>query len=250
MVRAVYHDKMNGGIIRLRGMGGRIMKDRESSKYSRRDFLKIFSVAATGSYVAAVVPYILTKDDNIAIAAAEGYLLVDVKKCAGCTSCMLACSLVHEGKESPSLSRIKILQDPFGKFPDDITMAQCRQCENPLCVAACPTGALFADKSFGSVRRVHEKKCIGCMQCLQACPFTPKRLQWDSEENHARKCDLCTETPFWNERGGPGGKQACVEICPMRAIKFTDKLPKQEGDQGYHVCLRNENWAKLGFPTD
>lgn len=227
------------------------MKDEINTKFSRRDFLKIVSLTATGVYVAAVVPdHILTENGNGTIAAAEGYLLVDVKKCAGCTSCMLACSLVHEGKENPTLSRITIFQNPFGKFPEDITMSQCRQCEDPLCVKACPTGALFADASMGNTRRVQKKKCIGCMQCIQMCPFIPARLYWNAEEKHAQKCDLCAETPFWNEKGGPGGKQACVEICPMRAIKFTDKMPEQEGEQGYNVCLRNANWGKLGFSID
>ena len=41
----------------------------------------------------------------------DGYILVDTKKCQGCVSCMLACSLVHEGLESQSLSRIQIIQD-------------------------------------------------------------------------------------------------------------------------------------------
>ena len=30
------------------------------------------------------------------IPASDGYFLVDVKKCQGFASCMLACSLVHE----------------------------------------------------------------------------------------------------------------------------------------------------------
>ncbi len=37
---------------------------------------------------------------------------------------MLVCSLVHEGEENLSLSRIQILQDPFGRWPDDLTQEQ------------------------------------------------------------------------------------------------------------------------------
>jgi hypothetical protein len=36
----------------------------------------------------------------------------------------------------------------------------------------------------------------------------------------------------------------------MKAIMFTDQVPVQEGDAGYYVNLRNENWGKMGFPTD
>ena len=42
------------------------------------------------------------------------------------------------------------------------------------------------------------------------------------EEKVSVKCDLGADTPFWEEKGGSGGKQARVEVCPMRVIKFTD----------------------------
>ena len=227
------------------------MDDQDKSKYSRREFLKLFSVAATGVGVGAMMhPLIGLKDDVVAIPAAGGYLLIDTKKCAGCVSCMLACSLVHTGKENLSLSRIQIVQNPFGKFPSDINIAQCRQCVKPACVEACDTGALYVDEANGNMRMVDERKCIGCMRCIQACPFIPARVQWNYEEKHAQLCDLCENTPYWEQRGGPGGKQACVEVCPVRAITFTEEIPVQEGDTGYQINLRNENWGKLGFPID
>jgi len=175
-------------------------------------------------------------------------LVGEGKACSGCQTCLVICSLVHEGKENLSLSRIQILSDSFGGFPTDITIAQCRQCEDPACVKACDTGALHAAGANGNIRIVDEKKCIGCMRCIHVCPFMPGRIQWNSEKECAQKCDLCADTPFWEQRGGLGGKQACVELCPMRAIKFTDQVPVQKGDSGYNVNLRNENWKKLGFP--
>ncbi len=95
------------------------------------------------------------------MAVSNGYLVVDIGKCQGCISCMMACSLVHEGASNLSLSRIQILQDSFGKFPDDLTIEQCRQCEMPECVAACPEDALDANPDFGHVRMVDKKKCTG-----------------------------------------------------------------------------------------
>jgi protein NrfC len=225
------------------------MNEEEKLQYSRRRFLKTFSAGVGGLYVVAQLPQFLRfSDGTIAIPASEGYLLVDTKKCSGCMSCMLACSLVHEGKENICLSRIQIVQDSFGRFPSDITIAQCRQCEDPLCVRVCETKALQAEETNRNVRVVDDRKCIGCMRCVQVCPFMPSRVQWNFETKRAQKCDLCSETPFWNERGGAGGKQACVEVCPVRAIEFTDEMPLQKGDSGYNVNLRNENWGKLGFP--
>jgi protein NrfC len=227
---------------------GRRKQKRGKGRFSRRDFLKFTGTVAIG---AGVLPKLIWLDDTIAaIPASEGYLLVDTKKCQGCLSCMLACSLVHEGTENLSLSRIQILQNSFAKFPDDLTMAQCRQCVDPACVEACPEKALYVDKKNGNIRIVDVKKCIGCKSCVQACPFEPSRALWNSDKKRALKCDLCADAPYWNGKGGPKGKQACVEVCPLGAIQFTKKIPEQKGDTGYKVNLRGESWKKLGYPID
>jgi len=233
---------------------------------TRREFLKysgtIVLLVGGGCYVpvnrksadpkASKAPIKLSSG----IPASDGYLLVDIKKCQGCASCMLACSLVHEGVESLSLSRIQIIQNSFEAFPDDVTIEQCRQCVEPACVEACPADALKANPKYGNVRMVDRDKCIGCGDCVEACPYTPSRPVVVSDENYngdkkSRKCDLCANTPYhWDKAGGgPDGKQACVEVCPVGAIKFTKEIPVQEGDAGYKVNLRDRNWGSLGYPT-
>jgi protein NrfC len=191
------------------------------------------------------------------IPPADGYLLVDIEKCQGCASCMLACSLIHEGVESLSLSRIQIMQDSFASFPDDLTIEQCRQCVDPACVEVCPTSALAADPRHGHVRMVDKEKCIGCGLCYNACPYTPSRAFLAPDKTYdgaakGRKCDLCANAPYhWDETGGgPDGKQACAAICPLGAIMFSKEIPVQGGDGGYKVNLRDETWASLGFPTN
>jgi protein NrfC len=227
----------------------------EKQGISRRLFLKytgtiVFVMGSSGHLLGECG----AKADGAGIAISDGYLVVDVEKCQGCISCMLGCSLVHEGSLSPSFSRIQILQDPFGKFPDDLSIEQCRQCKEPACVAACPEGALSAPAEFGHVRMVDKETCIGFGSCFLACPHTPARLLVVEDETNTRqlksfKCDLCANTPHhWDEKGGgPDGKQACVEVCPVGAIAFTRKLPVQQGKSGYRVNLRDENWARLGY---
>lgn len=219
----------------------------EKSGLSRREFLTGLAGLGIGAVVAGTfVEAVLLPDKVFAIQASGGYLLVDTKKCAGCQSCMMACSLTHHGETNQSLSRIQITQNPFESFPDDIELAQCRQCPYPSCVAACPTGAMHADPKTG-VRTVDQAKCIGCERCVNACPFTPSRALWNFEEKHAEKCDLCEGAKFWDQVGGPDGKRACEEVCPMGAIQFTKELPEQSST-GYEKDMRTGTaWDALGF---
>jgi protein NrfC len=246
-------------------------QEAEPTAMTRRDFLKVTGAivivvgsggcfrspgdeSPTPTYQPGTGPAPFATGD---IPPADGYLLVDIAKCQGCATCMLACSLIHEGVESLSLSRIQVMQNSFAPFPDDLTIEQCRQCVEPACVRVCPTGALAADAGYGNVRIVDREKCIGCGLCFDACPYTPSRAFLAPDDDYAgeaksRKCDLCANAPYhWDEAGGgPDGKQACVEVCPMGAIAFTREIPRQDGDGGYKVNLRDQNWASLGYPIN
>lgn len=234
------------------------MAENEEKGLSRRDFLK-GTRNAVGIGVVGLLPNVIWLRQGVAaVPASEGYLLVDTKKCQGCITCMLSCSLVHEGVANPSLARIQIMQNSFDSFPDDVGIAQCRQCVDPACVEICPVQALQASAGYGNVRTVDKDKCTGCGLCVQACPYTPSRPLLAADDGYdgdlkSRKCDLCAAAPYhWDTAagGGPNGKQACVESCPVGAIRFSAEIPVQEGDGGYDVNLRDSNWRHLGYPTD
>jgi Fe-S-cluster-containing dehydrogenase component len=121
-------------------------------------------------------------------------------------------------------------------------MALCRQCDDPECYQACQVeGAFLIDEETG-VRYINTDKCTGCKDCIEACHYSPSRIVWDPVRELALKCDMCRDAPYWNGEG----KQACVEVCPMRAIKFTTEKPI--GEAGYEVNLRGDGWAKLELP--
>jgi len=253
-------------------------KEKKTEGVSRRDFLKFGTIAAgtligSTTLLAACSPETVTETvTNTATktatttatatttttatttvevpfraAVSTGYIVYDSKKCCGCVTCMATCSLVHEGEVNLSLARIQIAQNNFGKFPYDIQMAVCRQCEYPACVQSCPTEACHVDEANGNVRVIDQDLCIGCMACIAACPQQPHRPVWDALKQKATKCDLCLNTPYWDEDGGPGGKQACVEACPMHALKFVSTMPAQQETEGYDVNLRTANWAVMGL---
>lgn len=172
-------------------------------------------------------------------AASGGYLVYDSRLCLGCQSCMFICSLTHEGEANPTHSRIQIIRDApsFTRYPYDITMSVCRQCVTPLCVQNCPTGACHVESANGNVRMIDEGKCIGCKRCIESCPQRPHRTVWNPVKKKSTKCDLCANAPYWIQKGGPAGNQACVEICPAKAIKLVNEAPSQSDIAGYDVNL-------------
>ncbi len=226
----------------------------------RREFLRLSGLAAAGVSAGALLSgcyddeVIADDEDVIVFPVSAGYLLVDPKKCQGCMSCMLACSLVNEGVHNFSLARIQVTQNSFAPWPDDLALEQCRQCVEPHCIIACNYEAAFVDQTRGNIRAINPENCVACGACVAACPYQPKRplIAMDNQFNgrKSRKCDLCANAPyhFAEQGGGPGGVQACVSVCPIRAITFVADVPIQTGDEGYQVDLRDETWQKLGFP--
>ncbi len=219
----------------------------EDKKVLRRDFL-----LGSGTAIAAGALSVSLPDSASALAstarpqaakpsyaASEGYIVYDSRLCLGCQSCMYTCSMTHEGEGNLSLSRIQIIRDApsFTKYPYDIVMSVCRQCVSPLCVQNCPTGACHVDAANGNVRRIDQAKCIGCRSCINSCPQRPHRTVWNPVKKKSTKCDLCADAPYWSEKGGPAGKQGCVEVCPAKALKLVKEAPSQTDVAGYDVDL-------------
>jgi protein NrfC len=213
-------------------------------KLLRREFLVGGGAAVTAGALACTsfpAPAALAPEpqQKISYEASKGYLVYDSRLCLGCQSCMFACSMTHEGEANPSLSRIQIIRDApsFTKYPYDIVMSVCRQCVSPLCVQNCPTGACHVDAANGNIRRIDQSKCIGCQRCIQSCPQRPHRTVWNPVKKKSAKCDLCVDAPYWSQKGGPDGKQACVETCPVKALKLVAEAPSQQDIDGYDVNL-------------
>ena len=213
---------------------------RGKMKFTRRSFVVGSGAVIAGGALTTCVPaaaMTTNPAEKNPYALSTGYLVYDSRLCAGSQSCMLVCSLVHDGASSTSLSRIQISRAVLARYPYDIQMAVCRQCPDPMCVRNCPTGACHVSTANGNVRMIDEKKCIGCQTCLKACPFSPHRTIWNPAVNKSTKCDLCANAPYFSKTGGPSGKQACVTTCPMGALKLVAELPSQTDISGYDVNL-------------
>ena len=220
-------------------MAESIKTENKSKAVLRRDFLTGGAAAVAAGALAVTAGNAVTAEAAETVPPSKGYIVYDSRLCFGCQSCMFACSLTHEGVANPSLSRIQIIRDApsFTKYPLDVVMSVCRHCVTPICVQNCPVGACYVDTANGNIRRINQEKCIGCQRCIQSCPQRPHRTIWDSAKKKSTKCDLCADAPYWSQKGGPDGKQACVESCAAKALKLVQEAPSQQDVAGYDVNL-------------
>lgn len=136
----------------------------------------------------------------------------EVSLCVGCNACEIVCGLVHDGKAGPSQRRIFLERDTVYMNHHVYT---CLHCSNPPCYDACPKKevAMFLDRER-CVVYINPEGCTGCRLCIKACPFEPKRINFDKSSKKAVKCDLCR-----TREKGP----ACVEYCQVQCIGVSDR---------------------------
>lgn len=87
----------------------------------------------------------------------------------------------------------------------------CMHCEDPACAAVCPADAIKKTPD-GVVQSSLKPRCIGCTNCVFACPFgVPK---YDAQIDQMMKCDMCYD------RTSIGLKPMCATVCPSGALFF------------------------------
>lgn len=141
-------------------------------------------------------------------------MVVDLNRCVNCNACMTACKFennVEIGKYWTWIDRI----GPTGKFPDNemyYRPMMCQHCETPECITICPAAATY--KRPDGIVVVDKDKCIGCEQCVDACPYKARIM--NSEHSVAEKCTLCFQLT------DKGEEPNCVVNCPGKARKTGD----------------------------
>ena len=152
---------------------------------------------------------------------------VSPEKCTGCRICELICSAGKHGEFNPKRARIRIVK--MERFFIDIPSV-CQQCAKPFCQKSCESGAI--EKTDTGVMVVDQEKCIGCGDCVVACPFDAIFL--DPVEDKAIVCDLCQGDP------------KCVQWCPTEALTLQLDIPekdrKKPGSTAKEARLLFQRW--------
>lgn len=165
-------------------------------------------------------------------------LLVDLRKCVGCTSCQVSCKMENGAPLGKFRSKVDIVD--LGAYPKPSRYffpKICNQCDEPPCVSPCPTGATF--KRADGVVMVNREVCIGCGRCVDACPYGARYLHPNIPVKNdpakfakavpevrgkkakdlrvVDKCDFCSHRLAEDIE-----QPACVRNCMGRARVFGD----------------------------
>jgi NAD(P)H-nitrite reductase large subunit/Fe-S-cluster-containing hydrogenase component 2 len=130
--------------------------------------------------------------------------------------------------------RVSIASGPRG-----VAALRCSQCDEPLCVFSCKSGALYRLADGGV--EFDESRCVACLMCFAVCPFittTGSREKVRSPESGVRSRGQSSPEPqptpgAWSLEPGAGVRSdrplrcdvcaeretpACVAACPTKAL--------------------------------
>ncbi|MBI4797494.1 MAG: 4Fe-4S binding protein [Desulfarculus sp.] len=143
------------------------------------------------------------------------YITQDKDRCIGCLSCEIYCKQNKQLPEGPRLCQIVMLskRKVAGVPREAYVYLGCFHCQNPVCVAACPTGAMQKREGDGIVS-VDPELCVGCKACMVACPWGA--VQWNAETEKVVKRDFC------KDRVDQGLKPVCVTVCTTGCLSFNE----------------------------
>jgi Fe-S-cluster-containing dehydrogenase component len=175
---------------------------------------------------------------------------VDLNRCTGCMTCVIACK--EENLTPPKVWWQRIVElesEPLERIV--YFQLACMHCDDAPCIPACPEKAIY--KNPDGVVLIDHEKCQGHGECVKACPygvidmnpdetyFQGEKLPYESAPDtyrvhppaKASKCTLCIH------RIEQGREPACVAACPSKVMVFGDlddpqspiqeKLPQSVG---------------------
>lgn len=132
---------------------------------------------------------------------------IDPSRCIGCQACVQACSEcdTHKGQSMIHLEYVNRAAST------QTVPVVCMHCDTPTCAEVCPADAI-KKSGDGVVHTARKPRCIGCNNCVLACPFGVPKM--DTEAELMMKCDMCYD------RTSEGKKPMCASVCPSQALYF------------------------------
>jgi Fe-S-cluster-containing dehydrogenase component len=147
---------------------------------------------------------------------------IDYSRCIGCEACVQACAEcdTHRGVSMIHLETIA-RRESVQTAPQI-----CMHCEEPICAQVCPADAIKKTPD-GVAQSSLKPRCIGCSNCVMACPFGVPKYQIDIDQ--MMKCDMCYD------RSSVGKKPMCATVCPSGALTYTTMQDIQRTRRGIPI---------------
>ncbi len=155
-------------------------------------------------------------------------MFLDPSRCIGCRACEAACRECdsHKGE---SMIMVDFIDRGMSVATQPTLCMHCQDPEAP-CAQVCPVLAISITQD-GVVQQAEPSRCIGCRNCVYACPFgVPK---FDIEARLMKKCNLCYD------RTSQGMQPWCAQACPTQAIWYGDYEEFINQREGHAVNLTN-----------
>ena len=194
-------------------------------------------------------------------------MAIDTKRCFGCQTCSVACKMANNLPKGVMYNYVytngsDIPDAAQGEYPNltiGYTPVACQHCENPACVAVCPTGASI--KREDGIVYVDAEACIGCEACIAACPYPGVRTKIEDEPDFyldvqvgeldapVHKAGIVEKCTFCYNLIDRGEVPACMQLCPGRARYWGD-LDDPESEVSMAIAGRETMRINEGAGTE
>lgn len=197
-------------------------------------------------------------------------MVIDLKRCYGCSACMIACKQEHF--LPPDIVWTRVLISETGEHQGATQIVYpvlCNHCREAPCIKVCPSGANTQRKD--GIVSIDPDKCTGCTYCIIACPYQQRTLYENDKKGYfpgqgltdlevigrelyphqqgtTIKCNFCKERIDSGVKQGlkPGvdreATPACVNTCPAKARSFGDL---HDLDSSVSVLIRTRKGYQL-----
>jgi len=152
----------------------------------------------------------------------KGIIDIDAGKCTLCGECVVLCpvnaiEMFRNEKETIPVIEAEAFPTLLKKIA--VNVRNCAPSCKLACKESCPTEAITVTierTKTGEITgildvNVDEKKCIFCKKCESACPQTAIQVAKPLQGLVQLNTDLC-----------PENCQACVDVCPSKALTLSE----------------------------